>query len=466
MTLTQIAAAVGANTAGLPEQELVRVSTDSRTVGKGDLFVCLKGPRFDGHEFAQQADQAGVAAIVAEHRLPDVAAPQLVVKNTSRALLDLGAAWRAMLQQGGTKIAAITGSAGKTTVKELLAQTLATQFRVHKSAGNFNNQVGLPMSLLAATGDEDMVVVEVGISKSHDMGELAPVAGPDLAVVHNIGSAHLEGLGSLQGVARAKAGLLEHMAEGGQGLVSRDYPELAAAALEILPGFVPMSATDPETPIYCGYLGLSESGQGGTFLLRLGDQRLEVTLPFHGAHFAENVAAAAGAAHLLGMGADAIAEALATAELPGQRFAILHIGHLTLIDDNYNANPLSMTRAIQAAAALAGSKPLTLVLGDMGELGDAAQAEHVGVGRMAGMTRPAAVVYRGKLAQAARRGLEEVSFEGVFAELSEGPELYDFLASRGLDRGVVLVKGSRSARMEEFVTALQEAVPSAAGEDN
>ena len=467
MMLADIAAAVKAASAALPELTVTAVSTDSRTVQPGELFLCLKGENFDGHDYAATAAGLGAAAVVTQRRLDGVDAPQLLVADTGKALLELGAVWRQAMQAKGVKVLAVTGSAGKTTVKELLAGVLGSQLRVHKSTGNFNNQVGLPLSLLAAGGDEDAVVVEVGISKAHDMAELAPVAGPDVAIVHNIGPAHLEGLGSLAGVAKAKAGLLEALAPGGKALVSKDYPELAQAARALRQDCVWMSATDPETEVYCGYLGVSQGEGGnrrGTYLLRLGDDRLEMELPFHGAHLAENVAAAAGAAHLLGLGADAIAEALAGAELPKQRFALRDMGGLTVIDDSYNANPLSMTRSVQAAAELAGSRPLVLVLGDMGELGRAAEAEHLGLGRVAGMIRPAAVVYRGSMAPAVRRGLEEASFEGEFEELAEADALPGLLARHGLSRGVVLVKGSRSAKMEEFVIALENAARLDAGD--
>lgn len=459
MELSRIAAVLGAVGEQVDNRLVTRVQTDSRVARPGDLFVCLPGERFDGHSFAADAVRKGAAAVLAQQPLPELAdvadTPVLLVRDTRKALGELAAAWRRMAQ---SRVIAVTGSAGKTTVKEMIAQTLATEMSVVKNYKNLNNQIGLPLSMLSASGEEEVWVMEVGISRLGDMEELGPIACPDLAVIHNIGPAHLEGLGSLRGVAEAKSTLLNYVRRGGAAIVSKDYPELWETARRKFPRVRAVSVQDEDAPYFCAYLG--PSGNGGLFLLRLEDERLETSLPFHGAHFAENIAAAAGAAYRMGMSAGSIAQALAKVELPGQRFVVSRLGDWTLVDDSYNANPLSMGRAIQAAASLAGGRPLVLVLGDMLELGSEAEAEHVRLGASAAASGCAAVIYRGGFAKAVAEGLAEAGFAGGFREVRAGVELPSVLEGLGfgLDRagGVILVKGSRSSRMEEFVAALGE----------
>lgn len=456
MELSRIASVLGAVGEQVGDRPVTRVQTDSRVVQPGDLFVCLPGERFDGHSFAADAARKGAAAVLAQQPLPELEGletPVLLVRDTRTALGELAAAWRRMAQ---SRVIAVTGSAGKTTVKEMIAQTLATEMSVVKNYKNFNNQIGLPLSMLSASGEEDVWVMEVGISRQGDMEELGPIASPDLAVIHNIGPAHLEGLGSLRGVAEAKSTLLNYVRRGGAAIVSKDYPELWEAARRNFPRARAMSVRDEDAPYFCAYLG--PTGAGGLFLLRLEDERMEVGLPFHGAHFAENIAAAAGAAYRMGMSAGSIAQALARVELPDQRFAVRALGSWTVIDDSYNANPLSMSRAIQAAASLADARPLVLVLGDMLELGDEAETEHIRLGETAAASGAAAVIYRGGQAKAVAKGLMGAGFAGDFQEVRAGSEILSVLeglelGSRG-SGGVILIKGSRSSRMEEFVSAL------------
>jgi len=457
MELSRIATVLGAVGDQTDDRMVTRVQTDSRVVQPGDLFVCLPGERFDGHSFAVEAVRRGAEAVLAQRPLPELAdagqAPMLLVRDTRQALGQLAAAWRLGVQ---SRVVAVTGSAGKTTVKELIAQTLAMEMAVAKNYKNLNNQIGLPLSMLAASGEEEAWVMEVGISRQGDMEELGPMIRPDLAVIHNIGAAHLEGLGSLGGVARAKAGLLSHVRRGGAAIINKDYPELWEAARNIFPRAQAMSTQDQGAPFFCTFVGSSE--QGGLFLLRLETERLEACMPFHGAHCAENIAAAAAAAYHLGMSAESIVQGLSRAVLPDQRFVVSKLGPWTLIDDTYNANPLSMGRAIQAATSMAAGRPLVLVLGDMLELGSEAEAEHVKLGESAAASGCAALIYRGGFAKEVARGLAKAGFTGRFQELRTGEELPPVLDSLGLDvcRGgaVILIKGSRSSRMEEFVDAL------------
>lgn len=439
----------------LGDRVIERVRTDSREVTPGDLFFCLKGERFDAHDFAAQVAAAGAAAIVAQQPVPGVdatASPVLLVPDTQKALGLLARAWRDMVR---ARVVAVTGTAGKTTAKELLAQTLGSVFKVAKNHKNFNNQVGLPLSMLAAGGREDVWVMEAGISQPHDMAELGEIVSPDLALVLNIGPAHLEGLGDLSGVAKAKASLLSHLKADGQGLCSMDYPELWAEAKRILPGVHGFSARDENARYFARFLSALPGGRG-RYEIRVDGASIEAELPACGTHFAENAAAVAGACFLLGLTPAQIAAGLAKAELPGQRFCTFDAGGWRIVDDTYNANPLSMRRSIEAARLMAGSGKLVLVLGDMKELGPGAASAHEELGRAVADTAPELVFFQGDYAADFARGLSRP----VTSVTEPGGVLS---ALKGQEPGVVLVKGSRSCRMELYARALTEGLGQAEG---
>ena len=464
MTLERIAMALTG--AGLPGPEGLRtittVRTDSREVLPGDLFVCLKGERFDAHDFAVQVAAAGAAAIVASRPLAlavdgGLSCPVILVDDTLLALGKLARCWReGFAHQMGSRVVAITGTAGKTTVKELLAQTLAyaqgAGLCVAKNHKNFNNQVGLPLSMLAATGQEDAWVMEVGISQPRDMAELGAIINPDLALVLNIGPAHLEGLGDLSGVARAKASLLAHLRPGGAGLCSMDYPELWAEAQAILPGVLGFSAVDSFARYYARFEEALPGGRG-LYEIIVHGQAFWAELPACGAHFAENAAAVAGACHLLGLTTEQTAAGLASATLPGQRFCCQEAGGWRVVDDTYNANPLSMRRSLEAARLMAGDTPLMLVLGDMKELGAGARAAHEELGALLAGLKPAAVFFQGEFAAAVALGAGK---HVALREVTEPAQVLAALAQQGCGcaGGVILVKGSRSCRMELYAQAL------------
>ncbi|MBI5520538.1 MAG: UDP-N-acetylmuramoyl-tripeptide--D-alanyl-D-alanine ligase [Desulfovibrio sp.] len=431
------------------------VRTDSRAVATGDLFFCLKGERFDAHDFAADVARAGAIAIVANRELPGIACPVILVEDTEKALGWLARDWRDRFAKNGGTVVAVTGTAGKTTVKELLAQTLASVFPVAKNHKNFNNQVGLPLSILAATGEERAWVMEAGISKPHDMAELGEIIAPDLALVLNIGPAHLEGLGDISGVARAKASLLKHLKHGGMGLCSMDYPELWAEARAILPGVHGFSARDSFAKFYARFEEALPGGRG-LFEIIVDGQAFWAELPACGAHFAENAAAVAGACHLLGLTTEQMTAGLSAAALPDQRFCCVEAGGWRVLDDTYNANPLSMRRSIEAARLMAGEGALVLVLGDMKELGAGAALAHRELGAVIADAKPEAVFFQGEFAAEVAAG------SGLAVTAVTGPDQV-LEALRGLSGGVALVKGSRSCRMEVYAKALNEELSKTGG---
>ena len=468
MMLDDVARAAGARLLR-PAGQAVAItgaSSDSRTVSPGDLFVCVPGERTDGHDHAADAVKAGAAAVLAQRdpfsgeagsRLP--LTPVLLADNSVAALGRLGHAWRAAFRG---KVAGVTGTAGKTTLKELLAHVLAGHGKTARNPLNLNTQIGLPLSMLRTGGDETFWVMEAGISHAGDMDELGPIMEPDLAVILNVGAGHTEGLGG-RGVAQCKARLLKYLAPGAQALVSADYPDLVRETRAVCPTAVYFSTTGKQMPYRASYLGPATDPDGngrGRYRLWLDGDSLDVTCALTGPYGAENVVAAAAAAHLLGLSTEEIAAGIGSAALPAQRFARLIVPGWTLIDDSYNANPLSCARMIEAAAELARDKALVCVMGEMLELGDEADRQHVELGRALACAR--AVFWVGGHADRVREGLDKEHFSGLFRALAR-PE--DFLPAfaewQGArpDRdgeGLILFKGSRGNRLVRLVNAFAE----------
>ncbi|WP_320173090.1 UDP-N-acetylmuramoyl-tripeptide--D-alanyl-D-alanine ligase [Maridesulfovibrio sp.] len=426
--------------------QIAAVRIDSRLVKKGDVFFCIEGENFDGHNFVQQAFDAGAVAVVVSQFMPEFEGkPTIMVKDTVQALGRVAAYWR---MKSNARMIAVTGSAGKTTVKEMLAHVLSGSGSVHKNFMNLNNQLGLPLSMLEATGEETYWVMELGISLPHDMSELGPIAQPDMAIVHNIGPAHLEGLGSLENVADQKSSLFKYIRPEGVALCCKDHELLWNAANKISKP-VPFSSQDENAEYYSTLLHTLPDGSG-RFLIKAGDETAEVILPTCGSHFAENAAAVTCAAHQLGIELTEIAERLATVELPKQRFHCHTHGKWTLIDDSYNANPLSMSRAIETAKRIADDRPLVLVLGDMLELGEEAGCAHCDLGSKIAETRPEATFYHGK-------HYSEVASQtngSTLVPVKQPIEFLNGIHELGLSDAVVLFKGSRSCHMEDYFYAL------------
>lgn len=448
---------------GLPAPEggdvlALGAAIDSRTIKPGDIFVCVLGEKADGHDFAAIAVAHGAVAVVAERHLP-ISVPVFVVADTTRALGQIAAAWR---DSFSGMVVAITGSAGKTTIKEVLAHILAGHGPVAKNALNLNNQLGMPLSVLATSGEEAFWILELGISQPHDMDELGAILRPDIALLLNAGVAHTEGLGenSVEGTAKArgrgvayhKASLLRYLRPGGTALVCADYPELAREARALCPTAQFFSATGKPLTYRAAYSGPAQ--ECGSYRLWLERYALDITAPFCGAYGAENSIAIAAVAHILGMEGRDIAARFADAALPPQRFSIRHAGAWRLIDDTYNANPLSMARMLDAAVEIAADSPLYTILGAMGELGEAAQAEHEKLGRLLALNKVKAVFWRGPYTDALRSGLMAEHFTGALYCPASTKEFLEIWRTAQLPSGCVLCKGSRSNHLEEWLEAL------------
>lgn len=413
------------------------LSRDSREGRSDALFVALRGERFDGHDFIGPELQA--AALLVE-RVVDDPRPQVVVADTLAALAELATAWRARC---AARVVALTGSNGKTTTKEMLRAILAPIGLVHATQGNLNNHIGVPLTLLAMPLTAEYAVIEMGANHAGEIARLTRWTRPDVALITNAGRAHLEGFGSLEGVARAKGEIFEGL------------PDHAGTAVINLDDRFADYWLSLNRQHRC--LGFSLEGRGevrgiwrapSTLELSVHGARRELRLAVPGRHVAQNALAAAAAASALGCGIDAIAHGLEAWRPVAGRLRALHDASGAAVwDDTYNANPESLAAALQVLCAYDGTR--ILVLGDMNELGPEARALHAEMGRQArdmgvhhllalGVLTPAAVEAFGAHAQ----------WFAAHAELVS--------ALRGLLRPgtAVLVKGSRSQHMEDILAGL------------
>lgn len=454
MTVTEAARALGARAVGT-DVTFGSVSTDSRNIRKGDLFIAIRGERFDGHRFVADAARAGaVAAMVDEDSVPGgetVADLSLIiVKDSRHALGALGAYWRGKFSM---PLVALTGSSGKTTVKEMLAAILRTAVsdevdeadtQVLATRGNLNNDLGVPLTLLQLKSQHRYAVIEMGMNHAGEIRYLSQMAGPDVALVNNAGSAHIEYLGSREAIARAKGEIYEGLKTDGVAVINAD-DTFAPLWRELVQGKAIVEfGLKPGTPVTASY-ALHPLESEIVLKTPLGEAATTIKAP--GLHNVRNALAAAAAATALHVVPQAIAAGLGRfAGIKGRLQVRRAVGGATLIDDTYNANPESVRAAIAVLAHSAGKK--VLVLGDMGELGADAPRLHGEIGEAA---RLAGVDSLLTLGEASARSSETFgSGARHFPRIEELlPELENMLAP-----GVtVLVKGSRFMEMERVVKA-------------
>ena len=426
---------------------IASVSTDSRRLKQGDLYVALKGPRFDGHDYVADAKSRGAAAAMVSRDL-DMDLPRLQVEDTRIGLGCMAAAWR---RRSKAKVAAVTGSNGKTTVKEMLAAILARRGSTLATLGNLNNDIGLPLTLCRLQ-DEVFAVVELGANHPGEIDYLSRIARPDVAILNNAGRAHLEGFGDLEGVARAKAEILNGLADDGVFVYNADDPfaplwrELAGNRASL--GFGLSEDAQIRSPDAAARLVWDEEGFHSEFSVHTPTGELQIRLRLAGEHNRMNALAAIAAAQVLGASREDIEAGLASLPpVPGRLYSRRGPGGMRVIDDSYNANPDSVRMAIALLRLAPGRR--VLVLGDLGELGADAPALHEELGAHAREAGVECLFTCGELSALCSRGFGEGA-----AHFSTREELLDFLAAELDAADTVLVKGSRAAAMEKVVQAL------------
>ncbi|MFA5241842.1 MAG: UDP-N-acetylmuramoyl-tripeptide--D-alanyl-D-alanine ligase [Sulfuricella sp.] len=451
LSLSQTASAIQAATQGA-DVSFTSVTTDSRAITPGCLFVALRGERFDGHAFVAEAIRQGAAvamvdqAAAGQHQADWQGMPLLIVADTRLALGQLAAFWRG---RQSIKLVAVTGSNGKTTVKEMLAAILreaAGQDAVLATEGNFNNDIGMPLTLLKLRAQHRFAVIEMGMNHPGEIDYLSKIARPDVAVINNAGAAHLAGLGGVEEVARAKGEIFAGLASDGVAVINADdafaalWKTLASGHSSIEFGLdhpAQVSATYQSAPL------------GSELKLRTPAGECQIKLPVPGLHNVRNALAAAAAASALGMDNAAIAAGLQ--KFSGVKGRLQHKPGLhgaTLIDDSYNANPASVKAAIAVLAGMPGKK--ILVLGDMGELGPDAVTMHGEIGAIAKQAGVDILLCHGDMCRAAA---QEFGANAWFFERIE--ELLADLENLLAPDVTVLVKGSRFMKMERVVRSFE-----------
>jgi UDP-N-acetylmuramoyl-tripeptide--D-alanyl-D-alanine ligase len=453
LPLWRIAEFVGSK--GECDQEAVAMgySIDSRTLNAGDLFIAIAGERFDGHNYVQAALEKGaVGAIVETGKQVAGDAPRLLqVEDSLKALQLLGAAARRLW---GKPLLAVTGSAGKTTTKEILAHILATRFRVMKSSGNLNNHIGLPLQLLKLETEHDLGVVEMGMNHAGEIRALGALAHHDLAVVTTVAPVHLEFFGSLAEIARAKYEIIETLHSGGVAVLNADDDYVCQFGRDFK-GKVVTFGIKRSADVSAQKIKLN-GAEGSTFELVVGSVGEPVTFPLVGEHNIHNALAAAAAAMERGISPSQAAAALSSIAPPDKRGQVLHLHGATIINDCYNSNPRALEAMIDTLASMKAERRI-VVVGEMLELGPTAEALHRECGKHAAEKKIDVVIgVRGM----ARAVAEAACGSGTQAQFVETPEQAGEWLARSLRPGdAVLLKASRGVKLERALEMLQDKVP-------
>lgn len=445
VTLNQLATILGADVSG-GDLTFDAVTTDTRKITPGCLFVALKGERFDAHDFAEQAKAAGAGALLVSRKL-DIDLPQAVVKDTRLAFGEL-AAW--VRQQVPARVVALTGSSGKTSVKEMTAAILSQCGNTLYTAGNLNNDIGVPMTLLRLTPEHEFAVIELGANHQGEIAWTVNLTRPEAALVNNLAAAHLEGFGSLEGVAKAKGEIYTGLPANGIAIMNADNNDWLNWKSVIGDRktwrFSPNAANSDFTAT-----NIHVTSHGTEFTLQTPTGNVDVLLPLPGRHNIANALAASSLAMAVGAPLSAIKAGLANLKaVPGRLFPVQLAENKLLLDDSYNANVGSMTAAVQVLSEMPGYR--VMVVGDMAELGDESEACHTEVGEAAKASGIDRVLSAGHLS----KNISQAS--GVGEHFADKAALITRLRALVAEQQIVtvLVKGSRSAAMEEVVHALQE----------
>jgi len=433
---------------GDPSRKVSVVCSDSRRLGPGDLFVALRGEKFDAHTFLAEAARLGAAAAIVEQVTPDLPGNFGIIKvaNSLIALQRLSAGYRQSLS---LRVVGITGSNGKTSTKDLAAAVLGERFRVTKTQGNLNNHIGLPLTMLSARGSDEIGVFEMGMNHPGEIAPLAALAKPDVAIITNIGVAHIEFMKTREAIALEK------------GMLAEALPDQGTVILSARDEFTPSIAGRTKARAVLAGIGAGEvqanelqAGPTGTrFQLSADGLSVPAEVPVPGEHMVQNAVLAAAVGRTFGLSLEESAAGFHKLNLSKGRLELKYARGIQILDDTYNANPDSMAAALRTLASLPTSGRRIAVLGAMGELGAQAESGHRSVGETAARERIDCVITVGEaaalIAESAKTG--GVPLVREMKSTEEAAALLNDLAKTG---DLVLIKGSRSAKMERIVEAL------------
>jgi UDP-N-acetylmuramoyl-tripeptide--D-alanyl-D-alanine ligase len=441
---------------GSLDQPVAGICTDSRRVQAQEVFVPLVGERFDGHAFLAGAVAKGVGAVIVQaDRVAGALPPQVAVIAVADTLYALGELARYWRLRHPIPMVGITGSNGKTSTKEMLARVLEQHLCVLKNQGNFNNLIGVPLTLLELQSHHQVAVVEMGINLPGEMARLAAIVQPTVALITNIHSAHLQGLQSPDAILQEKGRLWRALPPEGLAVINIDDERLRNLASTLTARKLTYSMQDGPADVHVTGAVHLDAG-GSRFTVSLGGERYDVALPVLGLHQAQNGVAAAAVAYGLGVGGSVIAAGLAGHLPVSQRMQLQRLADGTLlVDDTYNANPTSMVAAVQAVAAVRRDRPLVVVLGEMRELGETSAEMHRQVGRQIGVLGLDRLITLGDLAANICAGAREVGMaDGLCRHAQSHAEVVAQLRKNWPKEAWILVKGSRGMRMEKVVEGI------------
>ena len=447
LTLSQIAQFAEASlSSGDGTVVINKVSTDSRTIKPGELFVALRGENFEGHDFIEAGAKAGATGALVDLNWAGNVPNNFVLlraNDTLQAYQTLAANYRRSL---ALKVLAITGSNGKTSTKDFAASVLARRFRVTKTEGNFNNHVGLPRTILEATSEDEVAVWEIGMNHPGEIAALSKIAAPDAAIITNIGVAHIEFMGSREAIAAEKGALAEAIETQGTVILNADDPFGEGIA-----------ARTRAKVVFAGTTGgamraieIRQSADGSEFTIVEGAHRCRAQLPVAGTHMVQNALLAVAAGRAFGLSIEECAAGLAAAPLTKARLQIKEIGGVQFLDDSYNANPDSMKAALRTLVELDAEGKRIAVLGEMRELGAESERGHREVGETAATLGVDQLITIGDAAELIADGARTAGLDKVSSarSTSEAAKLLSEMAEPG---DLVLIKGSRAARTEEVI---------------
>ena len=452
ITIEQLGAVIGAEVepGGCDLSVTVTgVSTDTRSLQPGDCFVAIAGPNHDGHDHIGGAIDKGAVCVIASKKTANERTCQLIVADTIKAMGVFAKWYRDGLD---AKVIAITGSAGKTTTRHILHHVLSQHYRCHQSPKSFNNNIGLPLTLLAAEDEHDVVIVEIGANNPGEIAELTEIAQPDIAIVTNVGKAHLEGFGTLDTIVKEKAAISRGLTKTGKFIINGDHEDLVEHCKELGIDFTTFG-----TVAGCDIRAERIETHGLSGALTIDGHVIEVPLP--GRANLLNTLAAFAVCMEVGISANDFAEAIRTVTPPDMRMDINTIGRMTIINDCYNANPASMANAIGCLSHIAGAQDRrsVFIAGTMGELGTQSEQLHGQLGAEIAKAGIGLLLAVGEFAETLAEAAKKVGTDAIETHIFENSsELCNKLQEFVQPDDIILVKGSRSARLETAVEKLTE----------
>lgn len=453
MTLEAIAQACNGIYCGdssFAQQEIEGIVIDSRQVDPGFLYIPIVGERVDGHSFIPEVFDKGAACTLTEQPLPDITQPYIKVASTKQAIKDIAAYYRTVSK---IKVIGVTGSVGKTSTKEMLAAVLGQKFNVLKTEGNFNNEIGLPLTVFRIRPEHEIAILEMGIDSFGEMHRLSEIAKPDICVITNIGYCHLENLGDRNGVLRAKTEIFDFLQPGGAVVLNGDDDKLKTIAK--VKGVPPVfyGIENRNGAIWADRI--QENGlEGISADLHIGESQISVHIPIPGRHMVSNAMAGMAVGQLMGMTPEEMAAGIESLQAVSGRNNRIETGVLTIIDDCYNANPVSMKASLDVLSQVPGRR--VAILGDMFELGKEERLLHAQVGEYAAMRKIDVLLYVGELSKEAYEASARISGNSLIQHFNTKQELFAALPQY-IQRGdTILVKASHGMEFTEVVEWLKQ----------